>query len=217
MSTLEGYLPHGSVVLGQARKTKTTPKSKNLNSLSSIEAELAGCTRCKLCEKRTNIVFGDGNPNADLVFVGEAPGEQEDLSGKPFIGRAGQLLTKMIEAMGLKREDVFICNVVKCRPPNNRNPEPDEIEACSPFLVRQLEAMNAKTIVTLGKFAAQTLLKTETPISQLRGKVFDFRGTKLVPTFHPAYLLRNPSAKKETWEDLKTAAEEAGIKIPART
>lgn len=183
------------------------------DSLEKILKDLDQCKRCKLHTTRNKLVFGDGNPAARLVFVGEAPGEQEDLQGRPFVGRAGKLLEKMIEAMGLKREEVYICNVVKSRPPENRNPEPDEIEACSPFLFRQLEVIQPEVIVALGKFAAQTLLKTETPISQLRGKFFDYRGFKLLPSFHPSYLLRNPSAKREAWEDLKTVAKELNIKI----
>jgi DNA polymerase len=148
-------------------------------------------------------VFGVGNPDADLMFVGEAPGADEDIQGIPFVGRAGQLLTKIIEAIDLKRDDVYIANVIKCRPPGNRNPEPDEIAQCEPFLFRQVDSIKPKVIVTLGKFAAQTLLRTDDPISRIRGRVFDYRGAKLIPTFHPAYLLRNPSSKREVWEDMK--------------
>ena len=150
-------------------------------------------------------MFGAGNPDADLMFVGEAPGADEDVQGVPFVGRAGQLLTKIIEAIGLGREDVYIANVIKCRPPQNRNPEPDEIETCEPFLFRQIEIIKPTVIVTLGKFAAQTLLRSEEPISRLRGRIFDYHGAKLIPTFHPAYLLRNPSSKREVWEDMKLA------------
>jgi DNA polymerase len=144
-----------------------------------------------------------GNPNADLMFVGEAPGADEDAQGIPFVGRAGQLLTKIIEAIDLKRDDVYIANVIKCRPPQNRNPELDEIETCEPFLFRQIDVIKPKVIVSLGKFAAHTLLRSEEPISRLRGRIFEYRGAKLVPTFHPAYLLRNPSSKREVWEDMK--------------
>lgn len=205
--------------LSSLSSSPTPRRALKSDSFSAIQSDLGIgkdlCSRCKLCKQgRTNVVFGEGNPQADLVFVGEGPGEQEDLQGRPFVGRAGQLLTKMIEAMGLRREDVFIANVVKCRPPNNRNPEPDEIEACSPFLFRQLDLIRPKVVVTLGKFSAHTLLKTEERIGLLRGRFFEYRGAKLMPTWHPAYLLRNPSAKKDTWEDLKKVAKEMGIKIP---
>ena len=148
-------------------------------------------------------MFGVGNPNADLMFVGEAPGADEDIQGEPFVGRAGQLLTKIIGAIDLKREDVYIANVIKCRPPANRNPEPDEVEQCEPFLFRQIDIIKPKVIVALGKFAAQCLLKTEAPISSIRGREFSYRDAVLIPTYHPAYLLRNPSAKRDVWEDMK--------------
>ena len=173
-------------------------------ALAGVKAFIGECTRCKLSGLgRTQVVFGVGRPNADLMFVGEAPGADEDVQGVPFVGRAGQLLTKIIEAIGLKREDVYIANVIKCRPPQNRNPEPDEIATCEPFLFQQIDLIKPKVIVTLGKFAAQCLLRSEEPISRLRGRLFDFRGAKLIPTFHPAYLLRNPSSKREVWEDMK--------------
>jgi uracil-DNA glycosylase len=177
----------------------------SLESLDDIKTEIGpACTRCKLCTLgRSQIVFGVGNPRARLMFVGEAPGEEEDKKGEPFVGRAGQLLTKIIEAIGLTREQVYIANVIKCRPPGNRNPENDEVAACEPFLFRQIDAIQPKVIVPLGKFAAQCLLKTSDPITRLRGRQFDYRGTVLIPTFHPAYLLRNPSAKREVWEDMK--------------
>jgi uracil-DNA glycosylase len=175
-----------------------------VESLTAVRADIGDCTRCKLHTLgRTQIVFGVGNPSADLMFVGEAPGRDEDLQGFPFVGRAGQLLTKIIEAIALKREDVYIANVIKCRPPENRNPEPDEVATCEPFLFRQIDIIKPKVIVALGKFGAQTLLRTLDPISRLRGRVFDYRGAKLIPTFHPAYLLRNPSSKREVWEDMK--------------
>jgi uracil-DNA glycosylase len=174
------------------------------DALSAIRADIGDCTRCKLHTLgRSQIVFGVGNPNADLMFVGEAPGADEDVQGVPFVGRAGQLLTKIIEAIGLERDEVYIANVIKCRPPQNRNPEPDEVATCEPFLLRQIDAIKPRVIVALGKFAGQTLLQTDAPISRLRGRVFDYRGAKLIPTFHPAYLLRNPSAKREVWEDMK--------------
>lgn len=164
------------------------------------------CSRCKLHTLgRKQIVFGVGNSDADLMFVGEAPGADEDQQGEPFVGRAGQLLTKIIEAIGLKRDDVYIANIIKCRPPGNRNPEPDEVEQCEPFLFRQVAAIQPKVIIALGKFAAQSLLKTADPITRLRGRTFNYRGATLIPTFHPAYLLRNPSAKREVWEDMKKA------------
>jgi uracil-DNA glycosylase family 4 len=162
------------------------------------------CTRCKLhALGRTQVVFGVGNPNADLMFVGEAPGFDEDQQGVPFIGRAGQLLTKIVEAIGLTRDAVYIANVIKCRPPQNRNPEQDEVDTCEPFLFQQIDIIRPKVIVALGTFAARALLRTMDPISRLRGRVFDYRGARLVPTFHPAYLLRNPSSKREVWEDMK--------------
>jgi uracil-DNA glycosylase len=176
--------------------------------LAAIRTDLGDCTRCKLHGLgRRQIVFGVGNPNADLMFVGEAPGHDEDVQGIPFVGRAGQLLTKIIEAIGLRRDDVYIANVIKCRPPENRNPEPDEVASCQPFLFSQIGAISPKVIVALGSFAAKTLLTTEAPISRLRGRVYDLQGAKLVCTFHPAYLLRSPDRKRDTWEDMKKVRE----------
>lgn len=182
--------------------------------LPMIRAEIGeDCTRCKLhTQGRSRIVFGVGNPNADLMFVGEAPGADEDLQGIPFVGKAGQLLTKIIEAINLTRDEVYIANVIKCRPPGNRNPEPDEVEQCEPFLFRQIDAIRPKVIVALGKFAAQSLLRTAEPISKLRGREFPFRDAILMPTFHPAYLLRNPSSKREVWEDMKRVREILSLK-----
>jgi uracil-DNA glycosylase len=175
-----------------------------VSQLAAIRDDIGDCTRCKLCNLgRKQIVFGVGNPNADLMFVGEAPGRDEDIQGIPFVGRAGQKLTQIIEAIGLKREDVYIANVIKCRPPDNRNPEPGEVESCEPFLFRQIDTIKPKVIVALGTFAAKSLLKTTDSISRLRGRVYDYRGAKLVPTFHPAFLLRNPSCRREVWEDMK--------------
>jgi DNA polymerase len=165
--------------------------------------EIGDCQRCKLAPSRTNLVYGVGNPDADLVFVGEAPGADEDAQGEPFVGKAGQLLTKMIEAMGYSRADVYICNVLKCRPPGNRNPEPDEVASCEPFLKRQLAAIRPRMIVALGKFAAQCLMRDDTPITRMRGAFRSYEGIPLMPTLHPAYLLRDPSKKKLAWEDLK--------------
>ena len=174
-------------------------------ALAAIKVEIGpACSRCKLHTLgRRQIVFGVGNPDADLMFVGEAPGADEDIQGEPFVGRAGQLLTKIIEAIGLARGDVYIANVIKCRPPQNRNPEPDEVDTCEPFLFEQIAAIRTKVVVALGSFASRAVLRPADPISRLRGRVYDYRGSKLVPTFHPAYLLRNPSSKKEVWEDMK--------------
>jgi DNA polymerase len=188
------------------------------DSLPKIHADLgAECTRCKLHRGRTKLVFGDGNPKADLVFVGEGPGRDEDRQGLPFVGRAGKLLTQMIEAMGLQRKDVYICNVVKCRPPENRAPEKDEVETCSPFLLRQLDAIAPKVIVCLGSVAAQTLLETNRGISHFRGEWMEFRGTKLMATYHPAYLLRNPNAKGEVWKDLQKVMTVLGLQTKKQT
>jgi DNA polymerase len=173
-------------------------------ALQAIRSEIGDCTRCKLHKLgRRQVVFGVGNPAADLMFVGEAPGADEDVQGIPFVGRAGQLLTKIIEAIGLTREDVYIANVIKCRPPENRNPEPDEVETCEPFLFQQIDRIKPKVIVALGTFAAKALLKTQDPISRLRGRAFDYRGATLIPTFHPAFLLRSPDRKRDVWEDMK--------------
>ena len=182
-------------------------------TLLKIREDLGECTRCKLHKGRNKIVFGDGSAKAKLVFVGEGPGADEDKQGLPFVGRAGKLLTQMIEAMGLQRSDVYICNVVKCRPPDNRQPERDEVAACSPFLFRQLDALQPKVIVCLGSTAAQTLLQTNRGISHFRGEWLDFRGYKMLATYHPAYLLRNPAAKGEVWKDLQKVMGELGLEI----
>ena len=176
-----------------------------LEALNALRAEIGpDCTRCKLHTLgRKQVVFGVGNPNADLMFVGEGPGADEDIQGEPFVGRAGQLLTKIIEAIDLRREDVYIANVIKCRPPNNRNPEPDEVAQCEPFLFRQIDTIRPKVIVALGKFAAQSLLRITDPITRIRGREYKYRDAILIPTYHPAYLLRTPSAKREVWEDMK--------------
>jgi len=181
------------------------------DTLLRIREDLGECTRCKLHRRRHSIVFGDGNPKAELVFVGEGPGADEDAQGLPFVGRAGKLLTQMIEAMGLQRKDVYICNVVKCRPPENRLPEDEEISTCSPFLLRQLEVIAPKVIVCLGAVAAKTLLKTNRSISSFRGQWLDHRTSKLMVTYHPAYLLRNPSAKGEVWKDLQKVMAVLGL------
>jgi DNA polymerase len=190
---------------GTAVSSGPLAQDTGVETLQAIKDEIGvDCRRCKLCTLgRSQVVFGVGSPKARLMFVGEAPGEDEDKRGEPFVGRAGQLLTKIIEAIGLTREQVYIANVIKCRPPGNRNPEADEVAACEPFLFRQIDAIQPKVIVPLGKFAAQSLLRTMDPITRLRGRQFEYRGAVLLPTFHPAYLLRNPSAKREVWEDMK--------------
>jgi DNA polymerase len=188
--------------------------SMKLAVLDAVRADLGECTRCKLHKGRHTIVFGSGDPGARLMFVGEAPGEDEDLQGQPFVGKAGGLLTKMIEAMGLRRDQVYICNTVKCRPPNNRNPEPDELAACEPFLKQQLAAVKPEVIVTLGKFAAQALLREETPISRMRGRWREYEGIPLMPTFHPAYLLRSPGEKGKVWDDLKQVMRKLDLPPP---
>ncbi len=214
MRSLNGYLPIPAFAM--AKK-----KSKNLKAGASVEVpafstldevhlSLKDCQRCGLCEGRTQIMLGEGNPHPTFMFVGEAPGEKEDETGRPFMGRSGELLTKMIEAMGLKREEAFISSVVKCRPPENRAPRPEEVEQCLPFLEAQIEMLKPKIVIALGATAAKNLLRSERAISELRGKVHDYRGTKLVATYHPAYLLRNPSAKKDCWEDLQFAMKETG-------
>lgn len=186
----------------------TTLYKNSAEALVAVRTDIGDCVRCKLHgQGRRQIVFGVGNPEADLMFVGEAPGADEDVQGIPFVGRAGQLLTKIIEAIDLKREDVYIANVIKCRPPGNRNPEPDEVQTCEPFLFRQIDIVKPKVIVALGTFAARTLLQTLDPISRLRGRVYQFRGARLIPTFHPAYLLRNPASKREVWEDMKVVRD----------
>jgi len=172
-------------------------------TMADIQSDLKECRRCTLHETRTHVVLGEGDLRARLVFVGEGPGYEEDRQGRPFVGAAGQLLTKIIQAMNLGREDVYICNIIKCRPPGNRNPKPAEIKACKPFLVRQLRVIRPEVICALGTFAAQTLLKSDTPISRLRGNFFDFMGARILPTYHPAYLLRNPDKKRDVWEDMK--------------
>jgi DNA polymerase len=210
-------------------KKKLTPKNNQTNIMSGTEVDLfndskvahdAGnldelraaigdCRRCKLWPGRTHLVFGVGNPKARLMFIGEGPGRDEDLQGEPFVGRAGQLLTDIItKGMGLKREDVYIANVVKCRPPENRNPEPDEVSSCEPFLKKQIDLVRPEIIVALGKFAVQTLLQSKIPITRLRGNWHTYHGIRLMPTFHPAYLLRNPADKKLVWEDIKKVMKE---------
>jgi len=201
----------GQVGENTEKKPEETPSGVVLfksqaDALVAVREEIGDGTRCKLHTLgRRQIVFGVGNPQADLMFVGEAPGADEDVQGEPFVGRAGQLLTKIIEAIGLTRGDVYIANVIKCRPPQNRNPEQDEVDTCEPFLFRQIDVIQPKVIVALGTFAARGLLRTLEPISRLRGRVFEYRGAKLIPTFHPSFLLRSPDRKRDAWEDLKKA------------
>lgn len=201
-------LPYGSIkvkaaVLPEGATAPDSNPAAMTETLANIRTGLGDCRRCQLCESRKNIVFGVGNQNAQLLFVGEAPGHDEDLQGEPFVGEAGQLLTKMIIAMGYKRSEVYICNLLKCRPPEDRNPLPEEITQCLPFLLRQIQSISPRAIVALGTFAAQTLLGSKEPISSLRGQFHDFHGIPLMPTFHPAFLLRSPEKKRETWEDLQ--------------
>jgi uracil-DNA glycosylase len=192
-----------TVCMPEAERAPAEPSVVPGRSLPDVRAELGDCQCCPLCKTRTNLVFGEGNNRAGLVFVGEAPGADEDKQGRPFVGKAGQLLTRIIVAMGLQRQDVYICNILKCRPPGNRNPKPEEIAACEPFLIRQLQAIQPKVICALGTFAAHTLLKTDVPITLLRGRFHSYQGIPLMPTYHPAYLLRNPGAKKQVWEDVQ--------------
>jgi uracil-DNA glycosylase len=188
-----------------------------VTALGLIREDLGDCTRCRLSKQgRKQIIFGVGNPKAELMFIGEAPGADEDQQGEPFVGRAGQLLNNMIKAMGIRREDIYIANIIKCRPPGNRTPERDECETCSPFLMRQIAAIKPKAIVALGAVAAKTLLAINAPMSEFRGRWFDFRGTKLAVTYHPAFLLRDPRQKKETWKDLQMVMKELGMAIPAK-
>jgi DNA polymerase len=194
----------------------TEPAVAACTNLAQLRTELGDCTRCKLHSTRTNIVFGEGNPQARLMFVGEGPGQSEDEQGRPFVGRAGQLLTKIIEAMGLRREDVFIANVVKCRPPANRVPERDEVATCSPFLFRQINIIKPQVIVALGATSLKCLFGDDAKISEMRGRFVDYHGVQLMPTFHPAYLLRNPPAKKEVWADMQVVMKKLGIKPPKR-
>ncbi len=195
------------------KKPETPAESIRPESLKDIREDLGECRRCKLCERRTHIVFGAGNAGARLMFVGEGPGRDEDLQGEPFVGAAGRLLTKIIQAIQLTRKEVYIANIIKCRPPGNRNPEPEEIRTCYPFLERQIQAIRPEFICALGSFAARTLLSTTQPISRLRGRFHNYKGIRVVPTFHPAFLLRNPERKRDVWEDMKMLMREMGHEI----
>ena len=204
----------------QAKATRAPVTLPVLNDKSSalklVREDIGECTRCRLHKGRTNLVFGVGNVNADLMFIGEGPGADEDAKGEPFVGRAGQLLNNMISAMGIKREDVYIANVVKCRPPSNRTPEKDECDVCSPFLMRQIDIIKPKVIVALGAVAAKNLLAVSDSMSNLRGRWYDFRDSKLLVTYHPAYLLRDPRQKKEAWKDLQMVMKYLDLKPPAK-
>ncbi len=193
-NNLDTYNEEAKVVLS---------KSEKIETLGKLEEHVKKCTKCELCKNRTNVVFGVGNTDADLMFIGEAPGYYEDQQGEPFVGKAGQLLTKIIESIGMKRGDVYIANILKCRPPDNRNPNANEIVVCSPHLIKQIDIIRPKIICALGTFAAQTLLDTKEAIGKLRGKFFEYQSTKLIATYHPAYLLRNPEEKKKVWTDIK--------------
>jgi uracil-DNA glycosylase len=195
---------------GTGLPQEAQPRGEPPSSLDDVRAEIGDCRRCALSQTRQSLVFGEGSPRAKLVFVGEAPGADEDVQGRPFVGRAGQLLTRIIGAMGLTREEVYICNILKCRPPGNRNPEPEEIAACEPFLMRQLTSIRPQAICALGTFAAHTLLKSEAPITLLRGRFHSYQGIPVMPTYHPAYLLRNPQAKKQVWEDVQMVMKTLG-------
>jgi len=197
---VEASAPDGHALTFDPERVPDVADGEDLTAFADL---IANCRACRLAEGRSVVVFGSGNPDADVMFVGEAPGAEEDRQGVPFVGEAGKLLTRMIEAIGLQRSEVYIANVIKCRPPNNRDPQPDEIAACEPYLMRQIEMIRPRVICTLGRFAAQTLLKSTEPMGKLRGRIFDYRGVVLIPTYHPAALLRNPQWKYPTWDDLK--------------
>ncbi len=208
---IEGIMPDD--IIKRLNRTPVMKKEKTTGreTLDDVMAEVSACKKCELSGSRTNTVFGVGNPKADLMFIGEAPGAEEDKRAEPFVGRAGKLLTKMIEAMGLTRNDIYIANILKCRPPENRNPLPAEVELCEHYLTRQIDAIRPKFICALGAVSAKTLLKTKEPISKLRGNFHSYHGTPLLPTFHPAYLLRNPAEKKNAWADLQLLMEKLGL------
>jgi uracil-DNA glycosylase len=213
LATVERWgTPPSRVAAHERQGADPAPALDSLNNLGAIRTELGDCRRCDLAKGRSQIVFGSGDPKADLVFVGEGPGREEDLSGEPFVGPAGELLTKIITAMQLTREAVYICNVVKCRPPGNRLPQPEERAACMPFLKAQLRAIGPKVICTLGACATQALLETDTPISKLRGRFHDYGLSRLMPTFHPAYLLRHPEAKRAVWNDMQQIMRVLGVR-----
>jgi DNA polymerase len=211
INDLKSYLEYlkgiGIVSLPVSKNISEKATRSEILTLAGVRKELGDCKRCKLHQTRRTIVFGEGNEKATLMFIGEGPGYEEDVQGRPFVGRAGQLLTKIIESISRSREEVYIANIIKCRPPQNRNPEPDEIQSCHPFLMKQISVIQPKIICALGTFSAQTLLKTDVKITALRGKLYDLEGIKVIPTYHPAFLLRNPEKKREVWEDMKKIAE----------
>jgi len=215
ISDLKTYLEYlkgmGIVSLPASGMKADEPGQSTMITLEDVRKELGDCKRCKLHRGRKTIVFGEGNERATLMLIGEGPGYDEDVQGRPFVGRAGQLLTKILQSINLQREEVYIANIIKCRPPQNRNPEPDEIQSCSPFLMKQIQVIQPKIICALGAFSAQTLLKTDVKITALRGKFYDLEGIKVIPTYHPAFLLRNPERKREVWEDMKKIAELMGL------
>jgi DNA polymerase len=214
ISDLKTYLEYlkgmGIVSLPASEMKADEPGQSNIITLAEVRKELGDCKRCKLHRGRKTIVFGEGNEKATLMLIGEGPGYDEDVQGRPFVGKAGQLLTKILQSINLPREEVYIANIIKCRPPQNRNPEPDEIQSCTPFLMKQIGVIQPKIICALGTFSAQTLLKTDTKITALRGKFFDLEGIKVMPTYHPAFLLRNPERKREVWGDMKKIVELIG-------
>ncbi len=214
ISDLKTYLEYlkgmGIVSLPASEMKADEAIQSHIITLADVRKELGDCKRCKLHRGRKTIVFGEGNEKATLMLIGEGPGYDEDVQGRPFVGRAGQLLTKILQSINLPREEVYIANIIKCRPPQNRNPEPDEIQSCSPFLMKQISVIQPKIICALGTFSAQTLLKTDTKITALRGKLYDLEGIKVMPTYHPAFLLRNPDKKREVWEDMKKIVELLG-------
>jgi DNA polymerase len=211
ISALKSYLEYlkgmGISSLPNSESNSGNTVRSGILTLAEVLKEIGDCKKCKLHRARKTIVFGEGNEKARLMFIGEGPGYDEDVQGRPFVGRAGQLLTKIIQSINLPREEVYITNIIKCRPPQNRNPEPDEIQSCHPFLMKQIRAIQPKIICALGTFSAQTLLKTDTKITALRGRFYDLEGIKVIPTYHPAFLLRNPERKREVWEDMKKIAE----------
>ena len=216
LETLQPTNQHAEVRHAASQTRDELPVLNKSAVLTEIRDDIGDCTRCRLHKGRTKLVFGVGNENADIMFVGEGPGADEDKQGEPFVGRAGQLLNNMINAMGIRREDVYIANVVKCRPPENRTPEKDECDTCSPFLLRQIEVIQPRMIVALGAVAAKNLLGVNDSMANLRGKIYDFRGTKLVATYHPAYLLRDPRQKAEAWKDLQMVMRELGMAVPLK-
>jgi len=211
IADLKSYLEYlkgmGIISLPASEMKADEPGQSTMITLEDVRRELGDCKRCKLHRTRKTIVFGEGNEKATLMFIGEGPGYDEDVQGRPFVGKAGQLLTKIIQSINLSREEVYIANIIKCRPPQNRNPEPDEIQNCHPFLMKQISVIQPKIICALGTFSAHTLLKTDAKITALRGKLYNLEGIKVIPTYHPAFLLRNPEKKREVWEDMKKIAE----------